>query len=257
MDFQGFILALQSRPHVAVKIAKKLNPVDIANCLKTCKGLRHLVTSTLQQNSQHQDALDEKLSKLAITCGFLDYRHYGPLAIEHFGNPPSQSQKFSFGLDGTLWVFQVKFLSSQSPQAIHDNHTLTIYDLNSGTKLNTFLVRFHQSSRPKINILTGGKVLLQDMEHIRLLERQEKLGYVVVREIPHDLFDVWSCMDSQVDSYGKDFTYHAYRYEEERALFSLNCDYSHFLFEDILVNMESGQWPIRKKVRVLTAVLAS
>ncbi len=99
--FHDFVSALCCRPHVAENILVRLDVIDIVNCLRTCKGFRRLLSSTLGQSKRLRDLVDGRVS---VTCGTVDSRHYRPLLLPSDMKYPSLYEDISFGFGGCLWL---------------------------------------------------------------------------------------------------------------------------------------------------------
>jgi hypothetical protein len=69
MSFEDFMDWLQSCPHIAEKLILLLDITDVVRCLKTCKKLRKLIVSTLEDNKKLKMRLDTEASKHVCTRG--------------------------------------------------------------------------------------------------------------------------------------------------------------------------------------------
>ncbi len=179
ISLHEFVSMVTSRPHIAENIVSHLEAIDIVNCLRTCKDLRRLIFSAIGWSQKLKGDVDNAVSRLAVTFGSLASEQHGPLELEYKGGT-SQSERFSFGLNGSLWLFRPVYedpggLLDYDYDKHHFSRMLSIYDLRSGVRTKTFPMKY-SFGRPKVRILPCDKVLLQDREKTVMFSegREEK-----------------------------------------------------------------------------------
>ncbi len=137
-NLSDFVSLVTGRPHIALNIIRRLNVVDIVNCVKTSKGFRQLVFLALKWSQHFQIEVDKAASRLAITSGILDCEQHGPLQlpVEDYREGTFSWSRFSFGLDGSLWLFR-ETVRDWKTLDDYMSRKISIYDLDSKTQVNS------------------------------------------------------------------------------------------------------------------------
>ncbi len=204
---------VSSRAHIAENIVKSLDASDIVNCLRTSHDFRTLVISAFRWSQQLKNDVDKNATKLALTLGTLNTKQCGPLKLDipKRRQFPHSRDTFCFGLDGTFWQFN--FWPDDFDSNCLYKSALNIYDLDSNTKVKTVLLKYEKNglARPKVKILSGKKLLLQDRDRTLMFSKvHDGSSYEVLWEDPHSVGKRYSSISSTYGPfYGNDCIFDA------------------------------------------------
>ncbi len=183
---------LTSRPHVAANIVGRLSVCDVVNCLKVSKMFRQFIIDTLAQLPELKVKMDSEASRFMATEKTLVATELGSMARGYHWDQERNlysEEKLGFSINGSLWIFcpgyteycdddtsdccpcAEKYYRYASVCYCGNNNTLAIFDLQD-KKFKDLGLRYPSGSRPKLKILPGQKILLQDASKLLLFAKK-------------------------------------------------------------------------------------